>query len=488
MYDLLITGGGINGTGIARDAAGRGLRVCLVEQDDLASHTSSASTKLIHGGLRYLEFYEFRLVREALAERARLLAIAPHIVWPLRFVLPLGAGSRPAWLIRAGLFLYDHIGGRGPLPATRTVELNGCGLGAGLKAGLGRGFAYSDCWVEDSRLVVLNAVDAAARGAAIRTRTRLVSARREGEAWRAEVHDTVTGAIETLAARRLVNAAGPWVAQVLAGALGQNAGARIRMVKGSHIVVRRLYEGEHAFLLQNADGRIVFVIPYEQAFSLVGTTDLAWEGDPGRPEISPAEIDYLCEATKAWLATPIGPADIVSSFSGIRPLYDDGAESASEVTRDYVLELDQPEGQAPCLSVYGGKITTYRRLAEAALAKLGVGGRSWTAGSPLPGGDMRDFDMFLADFAAAHPFLPASVARRLARAYGTRASSIIGTAKDMAALGDDFGHGLTEAEIAYLVTHEFARTPEDVLWRRSKLGLHLPPDTAGRLAGVAGLS
>ena len=342
--------------------------------------------------------------------------------------------------------------------------------------------------MEDSRLVVLNAVDAAARGASIRTRTRLVAARREGEAWHAEVQDTVTGAKETIGARRLVNAAGPWVGQVLSGALGHNAGARIRMVKGSHIVVRRLYEGEHAFLLQNPDGRIVFVIPYEQKFSLIGTTDLPWDEDPSRPAITEAEVAYLCEATRHWLAAPVGPADVVWSYSGIRPLYDDGAESASEVTRDYVLELDQPEGQAPTLSVYGGKITTYRRLAEAALAKLGVGGRSWTAGAPLPGGDMPGFEAYLADLSAAYPFLSPALAWRLARAYGTRAALILGTAKNMASLGKDFGHGLTEAEISYLATHEFARAPQDVLWRRSKLGLHLPPDTASRLAGVAGLA
>ncbi len=482
MYDLLIIGGGINGAGIARDAAGRGLSVCLVEQDDLAGHTSAASTKLIHGGLRYLEYYEFRLVREALAERERLLAIAPHIVWPMRFVLPLGAGMRPAWMIRAGLFLYDHIGGKRSLPGSRAVRLDAGGLGAGLRQQSGRAFAYSDCWVEDSRLVVLNAVDAAERGASIRTRTRLVSARREGGVWRAVLASA--GGEEVVQARMVVNAAGPWVGEVLAGALGQNAAARTRLVKGSHIVVKRLYAGEHAYLLQNPDKRVIFVIPYEQGFSLIGTTDLPWDRDAGRVEISAEETAYLCEAVTRWMQAPVTPADVVWSYSGVRPLHDDGAANASAVTRDYVLELDAPEGGAPALSIYGGKITTYRRLAEAALEKLGVGGASWTGTAPLPGGDLpgADFPRFLADLRAAYPFLPADLAHRLARAYGTRVTAMLGAAKAMADLGEDLGGGLTAAELAYLRTHEFAETAEDVLWRRSKLGLHVPDGTGARLA------
>jgi glycerol-3-phosphate dehydrogenase len=490
MFDLLIIGGGINGAGIARDAAGRGLSVCLVEQDDLAGHTSSASTKLIHGGLRYLEYYEFRLVREALAERERLLAIAPHIVWPMRFVLPMGEGMRPAWLLRAGLFLYDHLGGRRTLPASGALRFDGTGLGAGLKPGVGRGFAYSDCWVQDSRLVVLNAMDAAEHGASIRTRTRLVSARRVGALWEAVLLDRATGAQESVRAAGLVNAAGPWVSQVLAGALGRNGGARTRLIKGSHIVVPRLYEGQHAYLLQNPDGRVVFVIPYEGAFSLIGTTDLPWTDDPAEVAISPEETAYLCESASRWLARPVAPADVVWSYAGVRPLHDDGAESASAVTRDYVLELDAPEGQAPSLSVYGGKITTYRRLAEAVLAKLRVDGPSWTASKSLPGGDIPagGFEVFVADLAAAYPFLAPAQALRLARAYGTRASSWLGTARRAADLGRDFGLGLTEAEIGYLVAHEFARAPADVLWRRSKLGLHLPRGTERALDGVAGLA
>ncbi len=481
LYDLLIIGGGINGAGIARDATGRGLSVCLVEQDDLAGHTSAASTKLIHGGLRYLEYYEFRLVREALAERERLLAIAPHIVWPMRFVLPMGAGMRPAWMIRLGLFLYDHIGGRRTLPGSHAVRLDGTGLGSGLDAACTRGFVYSDCWVEDSRLVVLNAVDAAGRGAAIRTRTRLVSARREGAVWHAELSGP-DGAT-SVQARRVVNAAGPWVGSVLTGALGQNAAARTRLVKGSHIVVPRLYEGDHAYLLQNPDKRVIFVIPYEGAFSLIGTTDLPWTQDAGPVAISPEETAYLCEAAGRWMRRSVQPSDVVWSFAGVRPLHDDGASSASAVTRDYVLELDAPEGGAPALSIYGGKITTYRRLAEAALAKLGVPGAAWTGTATLPGGDMQGgFAAYVADLAAAYPFLPPGLAHRLARAYGTRATAILGQARSMADLGEDAGAGLTQAEVGYLRAHEFACTAEDVLWRRSKLGLHVPDGAAARVA------
>jgi glycerol-3-phosphate dehydrogenase len=480
---MLIIGGGINGAGIARDAALRGLSVCLVEQDDLAAHTSSASTKLIHGGLRYLEYYEFRLVREALAERERLLAIAPHIVWPMRFVLPHSPEMRPAWLLRLGLFLYDHIGGRRSLPGSAAVRLAESPLGVGLKAGVAKGFAYSDCWVEDSRLVVLNAMDAAEHGASIRTRTKLISARRVDGLWHASIEDTHTGARETVMARRLVNAAGPWVSDVLHGALGRNAGSRTRLVKGSHIVVPRLYEGEHAFLLQNPDKRIIFVIPYEQDFSLVGTTDLPFSEDPAGVAISADETAYLCESAARWMAKDITPADVVWSYSGVRPLHDDGAENASAVTRDYVLEVDAAAEGAPLLSVFGGKITTYRRLAEAALGKLEVGGKTNTGVAPLPGGDIAggDFGRFVADLAAAYPFLAPSLARRLARAYGTRVTRFLAQAKSMADLGEDFGGGLTAAEVEYLRAEEFARTAEDILWRRSKLGLHAPAGTQARL-------
>ncbi len=482
--DILIIGGGINGTGIARDAAGRGLSVVLVEQDDLAAHTSSASTKLIHGGLRYLEQYEFGLVREALRERERLLAIAPHIIWPMRFVLPHSADMRPAWLLRLGLFLYDHLGGRRSLPGTQALRFSGSGLGAGLAGHVRLGFAYSDCWVEDSRLVVLNAVDAAARGARILTRTRLLAARRDGAVWRATLRDVGSGGESTVSARMLVNAAGPWVAEVLGARLGENAPQRTRLVKGSHIVVKRIYRGDHAYIFQNQDQRIVFAIPYERRYTLIGTTDVPYDGDPDAVAISPAETEYLCASVNRWLARPVEPDDVVWAYAGVRALFDDGSDNASEVTRDYVLDLDAPAGGAPRLAVFGGKITTYRSLAEQALAKLGVAGPSWTAGTPLPGGDVPEgnFAAFARDLAAAYPFLPATLARRLARAYGTRATRILGRAVTMAALGEDFGGGLTEAEVEYLRREEFARTAEDILWRRSKLGLHVPADTPRRLA------
>ena len=482
--DLLIIGGGINGAGIARDAAGRGLAVTLVEQDDLARHTSSASTKLIHGGLRYLEQYEFRLVREALRERERLLRIAPHIIWPLRFVLPHAPEMRPAWLLRLGLFLYDHIGGKRSLPGTESLKLSGTGLGAGLAPRLTRGFAYSDCWVEDARLVVLNAVDAAGRGANILTRTRLLGARRVGGLWHATLRDLRSGADTTLTARMLVNAAGPWVAEVLGQRLGLNSQRRTRLVKGSHIVVKRHYRGEHAYILQNPDKRIIFAIPYERRYTLIGTTDEVYEDDPAKVTISTEEVAYLCASASRWFARPVEPADVVWRYAGVRALFDDGAKDASEVTRDYVLDLDAPAGEAKLLSVFGGKITTYRRLAEQALARLGVAGESWTGTTPLPGGDLPEgnFSAFAHDLAKAYPFLPTTLAHRLARAYGTRARQILGNVTTMAGLGEDFGGGLTRAEVEYLVAHEFAHSAEDILWRRSKLGLHAPRETEKRLA------
>jgi len=500
-YDLLIVGGGINGAGIARDAAGRGLSVLLVEQEDLASHTSSASTKLIHGGLRYLEYFEFRLVREALIERERLLGMAPHIIWPLAFVLPQMNSPRPAWLVRLGLFLYDHLGGRKKLPATRTVNLQTSQLGNGMKPGAKTAFVYSDCWVEDSRLVVLNARDAADRGARIETRTRLVSATRSGPLWQAEIAGAQGTRLVT--AKVLVNAAGPWVEDVLQRAASASQDRGVRLIKGSHIVVPKLYEGDHAFLLQNPDRRVVFAIPYEQNFTLIGTTDEPWEGLPGKAQISPAETSYLCETIRRYFAHEIHPEDVVWSYAGIRPLYDDHAASASAVTRDYVLDLDSGEAGAPILSVFGGKITTYRKLAEHALEKLepffpALSG-AWTAGADLPGGDIPgdDFEAFLGQLAAKHPGLPLILLRRLARAYGTRAVQLLGTAQTPDALGTDFGGGLTQAEVDYLVDQEWARAAEDILYRRSKLGLHVPPDTAGSVesylerrlpAGEAGLS
>ncbi|OBV11605.1 glycerol-3-phosphate dehydrogenase [Erythrobacter dokdonensis] len=483
-FDLLVIGGGINGAGIARDAAGRGLSVCLVEKDDLAGATSSASTKLVHGGLRYLEHYEFRLVRESLIERERLLAIAPHIIWPLRFVLPHDAGLRPKWLLRLGLFLYDHIGGRKLLPPARGVDLTRPPHAGVLEERLTRGFEYSDCWVEDARLVVLNAMDAAERGADIRTRTECTGLKRAREGWHARLKGP-TGE-QSVTARIVVNAAGPWVDQVLARAMpGRNA-AHLRLVKGSHLVFPRLYEGEHCYIFQNRDGRIVFAIPYEGEFTLVGTTDVAFQGDPAGIAISPEEADYICNAVNEYLAADVSPDQAVWSYAGVRPLYDDQSASNSTVTRDYVFELDRgPDGQQPALlSIFGGKITTYRKLAEHALEKLAIGGRSWTAQAPLPGGDVPalDFEGFVAAQAAIRPWLPGSMLRRLARAYGTRMTQVLGDARTLEDLGQHFGGELTAAEVIYLVRHEFARSAEDVLWRRSKLGLHMSADERAALA------
>ncbi|WP_375408269.1 glycerol-3-phosphate dehydrogenase [uncultured Methylobacterium sp.] len=487
-YDMLVIGGGINGTGIARDAAGRGLKVLLCERGDLAEFTSSSSTKLIHGGLRYLEYYEFRLVREALAERERLLAQAPHIIWPLSFVLPHDEGLRPAWMLRLGLFLYDHLARLRTLPGSRSVRLRTSALGAPLQPRLTKGFTYSDCWVEDSRLVVLNAMDARERGAVVRTRTAVESARREGGAWVAAIRDVGTGRTETVRAATVVNAAGPWVSETLGGTLGIDSRAAVRLIKGSHIVVRKLYEGDQAYILQQPDKRIVFAIPYERDFTLVGTTDVPYESEPGPVTISPDETAYLCACINRSFAGSIGPDDVVWSFSGVRPLFDDAAESASAVTRDYVLDVSDRDGALPVLSVFGGKITTYRRLAEHAIEKLAgyLPGLkpAWTAAGKLPGGDMRDadFERFLADLKARKPFLPPAMARRLARAYGTRAERLLGPARSLADLGERFGDDLTAAEVDYLVAEEWAREPHDILWRRSKLGLRIPPEGRARLA------
>ena len=485
VKDLLVIGGGVNGCGIARDAAGRGLSVLLCEQGDLAGATSSASSKLIHGGLRYLEHYEFRLVREALQERERLLTLAPHIVWPLDFVLPHQGGLRPAWLVRLGLFMYDHLARRRRLPPTRSVRLGRDPMGAPLKPGFDRGFVYADCWVEDSRLVVLNARDAADRGADIRTHTRLAAAAREDGLWRCDLAGP-GGGQETVRARAVVNAAGPWVGDVLRRALGQNNAKQARLVKGSHIIVPRLHDGDWAYILQNTDRRIVFVIPYEGEYSLVGTTDIPFEGDPAHVAISPAETDYLCAIVNRYFRKQVGPSDVVRSYSGVRPLYDDAAANASAVTRDYVLDMEAPEGGGAVLSVFGGKITTYRRLAEHAMEKLSAVlpcGPAWTGTAPLPGGDMpdADFPRFAAGFAAAHPFLPAALALRLARAYGTNAEAVLGGAGSLEAMGRDYGAGLHQCEVDYLVAREWAQTADDILWRRSKLGLHVPAGAAGVL-------
>ncbi|QGM99333.1 glycerol-3-phosphate dehydrogenase [Methylocystis parvus] len=479
IYDLLIIGGGINGCAIARDAAGRGLSVRLVEQNDLASGTSSASTKLIHGGLRYLELYEFRLVHEALAERELLLAAAPHIIWPLKFVLPHEKGLRPVWMLRLGLFLYDHLARRKRLEESHMISLKGDALGAPLRESYNVGFTYSDCWVEDSRLVVLNALDAKERGATISVGTKLIEARRKGENWAARLD----GGAE-IEARALVNAAGPWVSQVIEDALHVHSRKHVRLVKGSHIVVCKLYEGDHAYILQNPDGRIVFAIPYERAFTLIGTTDVPYDGAPGDVSISDAETAYLLDAINHFLRVSVQRDDIVWSYSGLRPLYDDGSLNASVVTRDYAFDLDAPEGAAPALSIFGGKITTARRLAEHAMDELRrffpPHGEAWTQDAAFPGGDI-EFDAFLAHLKAEKPFLGDECALRLARAYGSRAERFLAHARSMEDLGRNFGCGLTEAELRYLIENEWARKADDVLWRRSKLGLHMSPVEQGAL-------
>jgi glycerol-3-phosphate dehydrogenase len=485
-FDLLVVGGGINGAAIARDAAGRGLATLLVERDDLAQHTSSASTKLIHGGLRYLETYEFRLVREALAEREVMLRTAAHLVTPLRFVLPHDRGLRPAWLIRLGLLLYDHIGGRISLPRSRSVRLDRPPLAGALKPEYVRGFEYSDARVDDSRLVVSNAVDAQRRGATIRTRTSLVSARRDGGAWLCSLEGPGGNRI-TVRARAIANAAGPWVDSVLRTAMQRDSRRHMRLIKGSHIVLDRLYEGSHAFILQNEDRRIVFAIPYERDFTLVGTTDVPWEGEPARPSISAEETSYLCDAVNRYFKRQVTPDDVRATYAGIRPLYDDHAATASTVTRDYVLDLDARPEAPPLLSVYGGKITTARRLAEHALEKLAplLGNQSppWTGGDFLPGGHLPPSGMnaFVAESSCRWPWLPADMLLRLAKAYGADTANILRNATRLSDLGEDFGAGLYAAEVDYLVDNEFARTAEDILWRRSKLGMHLPASVASAL-------
>ena len=449
--------------------------------NDLASGTSSWSTKLVHGGLRYLEYYEFRLVREALIEREILWQIAPHIIRPLRFVLPHHAGLRPAWLLRLGLFLYDHIGGRNLLPPTRSVDLSHDEVGQPLVAGrYTKGFEYSDCFVDDARLVVLTARDAADRGAEIRTRTRAVEIRQVSKIWQVTVEDTASGARSTINARVLVNAGGPWVERVLALGAGVNARAKVRLVQGSHIVVPKLYAHDRAYMFQNSDGRIVFVIPYQDDFTLIGTTDRDYDGDPANVKASNEEIQYLCTSVSEYLTKPVKPEDVVWNYSGVRPLYDDGASEAKAATRDYVFELDTPGG-TPLLSIYGGKITTYRRLAEEALERLDPYLRSakarkgWTAKAPLPGGDMdvSAIPALAAELVRLYPFLGPSHANRLAHAYGTRAGKMLGSAKSLADLGQSFGASLTESEVRYLMSSEWARTAEDIVWRRSKLGLRM---------------
>ncbi|NJS14942.1 MAG: glycerol-3-phosphate dehydrogenase [Sphingopyxis sp.] len=476
-YDLAVIGGGINGAGIARDAAGRGLKVALIERGDLAQGTSSASTKLIHGGLRYLEHYEFALVRESLIERERLWAIAPHIIWPLRFVLPHLAGVRPRWLVRLGLFLYDHIGGRKRLPAARSLDLTRDPAGRSLKPEFKRGFEYSDCWVDDARLVILNARDAAARSAAVLTRHDVTALKRVGNHWQLTMR-RADGTMISLTASAVVNAAGPAVAQLLdTQSLAHKTQARL--VRGSHIVVPRKYEHDRAYFCQNRDGRIFFAIPYERDFTLIGTTDADHEGPVEGPRASAEEIAYLCEGASQYFVDPVTPDQIVWSYAGIRPLIDDGSGRPEAATRGYRFEVDTAGGKsAPILSIFGGKITTYRHLAESAVAELAqffpaLAGPGWTGGAPLPGGDcgIDGIEAAKSALAARYPWLGASEVGRLFHSYGTDAEVWLKGANDRAALGQDFGHGLSEAEVRYLVAQEWARTAEDILWRRGKLGL-----------------
>ncbi len=476
-FDLAIVGGGINGAGIARDAAGRGLRVLLVEQDDLASGTSSASTKLIHGGLRYLEQGWFRLVREALAEREVMLRMAPHLIRPMRFLLPPEPGLRPAWMLRLGLFIYDHLGGRQALPATRTVDLAHDPLGAPLERPPRRAFEYSDCWADDSRLVVLNALDAAERGAVIRTRTRCIGAER-GVAWRLVLQ--VRGRRDIASARVLVNATGPWLKQFVTDVLRQADQWPVRLDKGSHIVVPRLFDHDRGYIFQLPDKRFVFALPFERDFTLIGTTDQAFVGDPSGIKISASEIAYLCAAANQYFQRAISPADVAWSFAGVRSLHDDGSRRSQDISRDYVISLDQRSGEAPLLTIYGGKLTTYRRLAEHAVDRLaGVveAGPAWTSLSHLPGGEFPwdGLDSLVAKVRKARPLLHEDLVSRLVRAYGTRVERVLGPARRLEDLGACLGADLTAAEVRYLMEREWAQTGDDVLWRRSKLGLRFSP-------------
>jgi glycerol-3-phosphate dehydrogenase len=503
--DLFIIGGGINGCAIARDAVGRGLSVALAEQGDLAQATSSASTKLFHGGLRYLEYFEFRLVREALEERETLLVAMPHISWPMRFVLPYAAdmrfegdtptgrlltrfmpwmkGRRPAWLIRLGLLLYDSLGGRKILPGARKLDLASDPAGKPLQGKFRLAYEYSDCWVEDSRLVVLSARDAAQRGADIMTQTRVTSANRTGNIW--EVVTEGPMGTRTHHARALINAGGPWVEDVIRNVVRLNTTESVRLVRGSHIVTRKLYDHDRCYFFQGTDGRIIFAIPYEQDFTLIGTTDQDHQGAPGEVSCTEAERDYLLDFASRYFASPVTAQDVVWTYSGVRPLYDDGAKSATAATRDYVLSLDS--NGAPLLNVFGGKITTHRRLAESALAKLAVhfpqAAAPWTARAPLPGGDFPHDGVaaLTADLKARFSFLSDYWAKRLVRAYGSEAALVLGKASTVAELGHDFGATLTEAEVRWQIRHEFARQAADVIWRRTKLGLRMTADQIAAL-------
>ena len=474
--DLLVIGGGVNGAGVARDAAGRGLSVVMVEKDDLAQGASSRSGKLVHGGLRYLEYHEFRLVREALIEREVLLRAAPHIIWPMRFVLPHSPEDRPAWLVRLGLFLYDHLGGRKLLPPTRTLDLAHDPEGAPIKDEYRKAFEYSDCWVDDARLVTLNALDAKERGAEILTRTACISARVEDGCWTCELEDQTNNARRKLQARAIVNASGPWVNDVIGRVLGANSRRSVRLVKGSHIITPKFWQGGQAYLVQNHDKRVIFINPYEGDKALIGTTDIPFSGRAEEVAADEDEIAYLIAAVNRYFKHQLQRADVLDAFSGVRPLFDDGKGNPSAVTRDYVFDLDDSRG-APALNVFGGKITTFRKLAEHALDRLKpyfpAMKPAWTAQGALPGGDMADFAAFQREFKGRHPWLPADLAEHLARLYGTRAPRVLGQATSLAELARRFGPTFYEAEARYLMAQEWARAPQDILYRRTKHGLHM---------------
>ena len=487
IYDVLVIGGGVNGCGIARDAAGRGLSVILCEKDDLAQATSSASTKLFHGGLRYLEHYEFRLVREALIEREVLLRAMPHISWPMRFVLPHHNGLRPSWLLRFGLFLYDHLGGRKVLPPTKIIDLKSHPVGTPLKKLYVKGFEYSDCWVEDSRLVVLNARDAELHGAIIKTRTRVEDATRTGDTWTIRLTDTWTGKNSTVQAKAIINCGGPWVSEILHDRIHEHSKDTIRLVRGSHIVTNKLFDHDKSYIFQQSDGRIIFAIPYEDDFTLIGTTDVDHEGDPKDATCTPEEIDYLTAAASEYFEQAVTHDDIVWTYSGVRPLYDDNASSATEATRDYVLKVRDEGGKTPLLNIFGGKLTTYRKLAEAALWKMENyfpdAGKNWTADSSLPGGDfpIDGAGRLALDLGARYIFASDHFLVRLVKSYGTDAFAILGDAKSATDLGRLFGWNLYEKEVKWLMVKEYARTADDVIWRRSKLGLRLSENEVANL-------
>ncbi len=479
IYDIFIIGGGINGVGIARDAAGRGHSVYLAEMNDLASGTSSAATKLIHGGLRYLEHYEFSLVREALKEREILWAMAPFIIKPMRFILPYEKGLRPKWFLRLGLFIYDYIGGRKKLPPTKTINLKTDIAGKKLRHNFSTGFEYSDCFVDDARLVILNAKDAFNKGASINTRTKVISARQKNDIWEVKVKNILSGKTKTIKAKSLINAAGPWVDIITSKIENRDETKHIRLVKGSHIVVNKLFEHDKAYIFQNADNRIVFAIPYQEDFTLIGTTDVDYEGDPSDVSISSDELNYLCNLASHYFSQRVERSDVVWAYSGVRPLFDDGEIDAQNTTRDYVLKLENENNAPPLLNIFGGKLTTYRHLAQDALEKietaLNLKSEKWTANSSLPGGDFAigTFDKLVLELKKQYPFMAHRQIKRMVRLYGTLTKDVLGDAKSRLDLGEDFGANLSAREVDYLIENEWAITLEDILWRRTKLGLFI---------------